>query len=82
MTSHERFLAEIERFMARHQMPPTVFGRLASNDFHLIKQLRANKRGISLPRVDRIRAFMAAYDKDHPVAKTRRRTKSCAAAVA
>lgn len=76
MTSHERFLAEIERFMERHKMPPTVFGRLASNDFHLIKQLRANKRGISLPRVDRIRAFMAAYDKEHPVTKPRRRSKS------
>lgn len=62
ISSRELLLAEIEAFLKRHDMKPTVFGRSCLNDGHLVRLLR-NGKDISLSRADRIRRFMAEKDE-------------------
>ena len=75
--SNIALLHEIEAFCARHGISDTAFGRLASRDGHLVRNLRAG-RSISLSRADRIRAFMGRYHPDRD--RLPPRTKSAAAA--
>lgn len=58
-------IEEIDAFVARHDMSPVTFGRLAMKDPHFVRDLRGDGR--EKPRrlwpetEDRVRAFMAEY---------------------
>lgn len=59
-------LRDINRFLSRTQMPPSVFGRLAVGDPRLVHDLRRGR----VPRaamVARIRAFIARAPHDEYV---------------
>ena len=54
------FLSKVEKFLARHNMPPSVFGELAVRDSGFVRGLRAGR----CPRIDtvaRVEAFMRGY---------------------
>jgi 2,4-dienoyl-CoA reductase-like NADH-dependent reductase (Old Yellow Enzyme family) len=57
-------LAEVERFLAEHQMSPVTFGRSALNDPHFVRQLR-NGRRVWPETESKVRAFMAGQLSDH-----------------
>lgn len=53
-------LDEIDAFVSVHKMSESAFGRLAVNDWKLLRQLRAGRR--MWPDTEcRVRSFMAAY---------------------
>jgi len=57
-------IREVERFLRRHDMPATKFGRLAARDPRFVLDLRMGR----IPRTAteaRTRAWMKAYDRDH-----------------
>lgn len=54
----DELLAEIEAYIAQHNLSPTRFGVLSINDGHLVHQLRAGALDIKASRINRIRAFM------------------------
>ena len=53
-------LRKIEKFLSRHEMPWTKFGRLAAHDPRFVADLR-NGRTPRLSTHKRIEAFMATY---------------------
>ena len=55
-------LRKIEKFLSRHEMPWTKFGRLAAHDPRFVADLR-NGRTPRPPTRKRIEAFMAAYSE-------------------
>jgi len=56
----EELLADIDAFLARHEMAPSTFGA-ALNDRHFVRQLRAGRR--VWPETEaRVRNFMAGKD--------------------
>ena len=59
-----KFTAEVERFIARHGLKDSTFGKLAVNDTAVINKMR---RGVvfNLRRMARIRAFMRGYKTDN-----------------
>lgn len=57
---HSDILTGIERFIARHQLPPTTFGRKAIGDPNLIPNLR-DGRELRRATEKRVRAFMETY---------------------
>lgn len=57
----KELLDQIEKFLARHDMAHTTFGRLSCNDAHAVRRLREGI-GLTVRRVDIYRAFMAEYD--------------------
>ncbi|MFZ4072103.1 MAG: hypothetical protein ACOYJ6_18660, partial [Caulobacterales bacterium] len=60
MSSKDQLLHEIEAFIARHQIPASVFGLAAVSDRGFVGRLR---RGgdVRLDTADRVREFMSAY---------------------
>lgn len=61
MSTATKLLAEIEAFCARHGISETTFGRAVARDGHLVRRLRRHK-SMTIRRMDRCRAFMAAED--------------------
>lgn len=61
MSTRDAFLADIRAFLAKHDMAADVFGKLAMNDVAFVYRLR--ERDIRASTIDKVRAFMAAYDK-------------------
>ncbi|MEE9250933.1 MAG: hypothetical protein V3U93_07370, partial [Alphaproteobacteria bacterium] len=59
--SQSQFLAEVEAFLAKNEMKPTVLGRSALNDGKFVFDLRRG-RACSLNTVDRVRRFMAEHE--------------------
>jgi hypothetical protein len=56
-------LEDIEAFIAAKEISPTAFGDMASNDRHLVRQLRSGRR--LWPETEaKIRKFMAEYTPD------------------
>jgi len=53
----------IEKFLTDSGLSPTVFGRKALNDPNFVFDLRAGKRSPSMRTVEKIHAFIAAYNK-------------------
>lgn len=51
---------QVERFLAKHHLPPTKFGRLAANDPRLVLDMR-NGRELGPQMEHRLRAFMQGY---------------------
>ena len=60
MSERERLLKEIEEFIARHDIPASIFGREAVNDTALVGRLRA-WGDVQTKTVDRVRKFMRDY---------------------
>lgn len=52
-------LAEIEAFLAEHEMAPTAFGAFLG-DRHFVRQLRGGRR-VWPETAERVRAFMRGY---------------------
>lgn len=63
-TAREQLLAEIEAFIARHDIRASYFGRDIAGDFSLVHRLRRGS-GVRLETVDRIRRYIADYDAKH-----------------
>jgi hypothetical protein len=53
-------LARIEKFIERHDIPPSRFGREAMGDGALIPQLKEG-RSLSLRNADRVLRYMDGY---------------------
>lgn len=53
-------IRDIEKFMARHDMPPTKFGRLAAHDPRFVLDLRMGREPRGLTEA-RIVGFMTGY---------------------
>ena len=56
----DTLLADIEEFLAEHELSEWQFGDLALNDRHFVRQLR-DEREPRRKTVDRVRQFMAEY---------------------
>ena len=57
MSLTEAFCTEIERFLKRSKMTPTVFGRLALDDPNFVFELRAG-RDPKAATIDKVRDFI------------------------
>ena len=58
--AHISLLDEIDTFVRFNQLSESAFGRLAVNDWKLLRQLRAGRR--LWPDTEaRVRSFMATY---------------------
>lgn len=67
--AHIPLLDEIDTFVRVNQLSESAFGRLAVNDWKLLRQLRAGRR--LWPDTEaRVRSFMADY-QPRILAKTR-----------
>jgi hypothetical protein len=51
----------VERFLHEHDMPPTVFGRLAARDPRLVLDMRMG-REVRPEMAERLRIFMANHN--------------------
>jgi hypothetical protein len=71
MSTQEILLAEVERFLKRHDMAPTTFGLRAVNDAKLVANLRSGL-DVRTRTADRIREFMEGFDR--PLARCRRQS--------
>ena len=60
MTAREKFLAEIEAYLAATGMTPTDFGLAALNDGSFVGRVR-DGRAPNLNTVERVRSWMAAH---------------------
>lgn len=65
MTARETLLQEIEEFLKREHIAPSVFGRMALNDTALMTRLRAGS-DVRMETADRLRSFMRSYHKGKP----------------
>jgi hypothetical protein len=74
-------VAEIESFLARHEMAPTTFGMRACRDVHLVSRLRRGA-GVNLSTVEKIQAFMRQFEADVKDGKPRPKRRSPLASVA
>ena len=63
MSETERFLSEIEHFCRVRGLRETAFGRMAVKDGSFVSRIRAG-RSPSLSMVERVREFMARYDRE------------------
>lgn len=68
MSTVETLLRDVERFIEQHGLSPSVFGLLAVNDGHLVRDLRDGV-DIRSSRIDRVRKFMETYRR--PLERTR-----------
>ena len=60
MTRAEEFIADVEAFMARHDITPTTFGKEALNDPNFVPDIRGGRKP-GLGSVDRVYDFMRRY---------------------
>jgi len=51
----------VDRFLDRHGVAPSRFGKAAVNDANLVFEIRA-LRAITLPKADRVRAYIRGFD--------------------
>ena len=61
-TLAQQFLSQVEAFLKRTGMPPTVFGKAALKDPNFVFDLRSG-RNPTLDLCDRVVKFMAANDR-------------------
>ncbi len=64
------FQAEVERFLSDHEMSPSTLGFEALGDYCFVRDLRAG-RSPRLVTVEKVTAWMEAYDAEHPNKKRR-----------
>lgn len=63
MSEQEKLLRDIETFLAKHDMPETVFGVKAMNDTALLIKLRKG-RTVRIDTAEKLRRFMREYKTD------------------
>jgi hypothetical protein len=61
MMTHETLLNEINRFLERHDMAPSTFGRLFLNNPGFISDLSQDKVSPTLKTVNKIQTRMKNY---------------------
>jgi hypothetical protein len=61
MSEYDKLVDEIERFLKRTDMSPTRFSIESVGDRAFMTRLKAGK-GLTLDRVDRVRAYMRNYN--------------------
>lgn len=76
MSLREKFVADVEAFIKRHDMHQTTFGLLSCRDGSFYARIKAGT--IGLKRMERAREFMDEYDKKKRLAR-RERQQSVAA---
>ena len=54
-------IADVEAFIATHSIAESTFGRLAVNDWKLVRDLRGRKRHLWPETEAKVRHFMATY---------------------
>lgn len=59
MNPTEELLKRIDRYLAKRNMSPTAFGRLAANDPRLVHDMREG-RELRTPTRERIHAFLVS----------------------
>jgi hypothetical protein len=59
-STRDKLLNEIEAFLKRHGVKPTVFGQMAVNDAKLVSELRLGA-DITTGRMDKVRGFMRDF---------------------
>lgn len=64
-STRAKFLAEIERFIDKHQMDTSAFGKLARNDPAFVLRLRRG-RVPHVDTMDEVREFMANFKQACP----------------
>lgn len=69
-----KFLDSVERFLADHGMAPSAFGHQALNDQGFVRGLRSG-RSPRIDTVERVKAWMDAYDRANPVPAREARKK-------
>lgn len=81
MTLREQFIAEIDAFMARHDMRPSAFGLLAKADRSFVTRLKSGESDPKSTTIDEVRAWMAERDKqlERPRARPKRAASQVAA---
>lgn len=62
----QSIIVDIDAFLKRHEMAESTFGRLAINDWKLVRSLRAGSRRIWPETEAKVRAFMAGYRPSTP----------------
>jgi hypothetical protein len=62
MTQAERFLADVEAFISRNKISPSVFGMAAMNDPSFVNTLRSGRQP-TLRVVDKVYAYMGKKPK-------------------
>ena len=75
MSTRDQLLAEIEAFLACHNMAASTFGRLAINSHKIVHRLREGK-DITTASADQLRAFM----RDFPAERKPRPSEAVVAA--
>jgi hypothetical protein len=77
MNQKQTFLAEIEAFLVLSRMSASTFGHKVANDGKFVAEVRQG-RSVRLDMADRVRRFIAEYERErHSGAGERRR--QCAA---
>lgn len=56
-----QLLEKVEAFLAKHEIPPTRFGRDVMNDGALVFQMRAGTRSLSLKNAEKVVEYMRTY---------------------
>jgi len=72
MSTKDKLLADINAFLGRHNMRAADFGKWALNDTGFVYRLRQDLDPKS-STVDRCRAYMAQYERDHPLDRKRKK---------
>lgn len=70
MLTGQKFLDEVEAFLARTKMKPTAFGRACVGDPSLVPDLRKGRMP-SLRLVERVSSFLESHDADSAPAPER-----------
>ena len=63
MTASQELLEEIENFLERTGLAQTTFGKLACNDAHLVRRLRAGNT-VNLETYVKIKKYMESYEEN------------------
>lgn len=68
MKAHNPFHAEVEAFLRRFGVQPTVLGRSALNDPNFVADLRKDKRRVWPETAEKVRAFMRKVEAERQAA--------------
>ena len=77
MTEREKFLSEIEAFLAHTSMTASEFGLRTMNDKKFVGRLRDGS-DVRLDTAERVRRFMTEYRVPQPHPKQRAETRAVA----
>jgi hypothetical protein len=82
MTIRDTLIADIQAFLARHDMAPSRFGELAVNSKGFVQRLIDGKHAPTLTTIDKVYAFMRTFERDLERKKARKVRPKLAATAA